>query len=85
MINKNAAGIVPAAQCQRAGQRKLTAFFHHKQIRGFLVLIAKKVVVLICICSDFDPLPCGYPNGFIQTNVFFNGDWRSVCLIDRLL
>ena len=83
MINKNAAGIVPAAQCQRAGQRKLTAFFHHKQIRKILVLIAKNVAVRIC--SDFDPLPCGYPNGFIQTNVFFNGDWRSVCLIDRLL
>ena len=83
MINKNAASIVPAAQCQRAGQRKLTAFFHHKQIRKILVLIAKNVAVLIC--SDFDPLPCGYPNGFIQTNVFFNGDWRSVCLIDRLL
>ena len=83
MINKNAASIVPAAQCQRAGQRKLTAWFHHKQIRKILVLIAKNVAVLIC--SDFDPLPCGYPNGFIQTNVFFNGDWRSICLIDRLL
>ena len=76
MINKNAAGIVPAAQCQRAGQRKLTACFHHKQIRKILVPIAKNVAVRLC--SNFNLLVCGYRNGFIQTNVFFNGDWRSI-------